>query len=113
MIYPLASDAQSLHTCVELSKTFKKESLPAECDKYFDAIAKQQMISKQQTIAKQQKEQEAGGTGEKQKGTKDAWEGATFKDRASAAESVMRGQPGYYKLQRRFTNSKVQNPYEP
>ena len=41
------------------------------------------------------------------------WEGATFSDRTSGAASEARGEPGYYRLQRRFTNPAVQNPYDP
>jgi len=41
------------------------------------------------------------------------WDGATFTDRTSGAASEARGEPGYYRLQRRFTNPAVQNPYDP
>jgi len=40
-----------------------------------------------------------------------AWEGASFSDKVSGAKSAAEGKPGYFQLQRRFTNPRIANPW--
>jgi hypothetical protein len=40
-----------------------------------------------------------------------AWEGASFPDRVSATNSAEKGERSYFKLQHRFADSRVQNPW--
>mmetsp|Transcript_45301 Transcript_45301/g.91399 ORF Transcript_45301/g.91399 Transcript_45301/m.91399 type:complete len:100 (-) Transcript_45301:251-550(-) len=69
--------------CIQIAKALGRENIPASCEDYLRLVENQNA----------------------------AWEGASFRDRVSGTNSAAKGESGYYKLQRRFTNNKVQNPW--
>mmetsp|Transcript_23212 Transcript_23212/g.52350 ORF Transcript_23212/g.52350 Transcript_23212/m.52350 type:complete len:89 (+) Transcript_23212:90-356(+) len=67
--------------CIALAKKIGRSQVPVDCAKYLDHVEKQNK----------------------------AWEGASFKDRVSGTTSSATGRHSHLKLQRRLTNSGIQN----